>query len=168
MGAIRTPWLLCLSFTINRNTPTISMHHKTHLTGINAALLSAFFLGLAPVFGKAAMGPEKFSPLAVIALRTGIASLLLVMVFAIFRRRDLYIYPAGLFGCFMAGVINGTGSIFYYIGLSRLNASVAQMLYSLYPFFLVFWLQLDKQRSSKLTIYRIVIACMSAFLLTRF
>src|SRR5215207_873194 len=136
-------------------------------TGINAALISALFLGLAPVFGKAAMGAGKFSPLAVVALRTSLAALLLVMIIALFKRKTLYIYPAGLIGCVMAGTVNGIGSIFYYIGLSKLNASVAQMLYALYPFFVAFWLQLDKQAPSKLTGFRIVVAGVSAFLLTR-
>src|SRR5215211_4161351 len=136
-------------------------------TGINAALISALFLGLAPVFGKAAMGDGKFSPLAVVALRTSLAALLLVILIAFSKRRTLYIYPAGFLGCVLAGAVNGIGSIFYYVGLSRLNASVAQMLYALYPFFVAFWLQLDKQTLSKLTIFRIFIAILSAFLLTR-
>jgi drug/metabolite transporter (DMT)-like permease len=135
-------------------------------TGINAALVSALFLGLAPVFGKAAMGAGQFSPLAVVALRTSMAALLLVTIIAVFRRRILYIYPAGLLGCILAGAVNGVGSIFYYIGLSKLNASVAQMLYALYPFFVALWLQLDKQAPSRLTGFRIVIAGVSTFLLT--
>jgi len=135
-------------------------------TGINAALISALFLGLAPVFGKAAMGAGNFSPLAVVALRTSMAALLLVIIIAVFKRRILYIYPAGLLGCLLAGAVNGVGSIFYYIGLSKLNASVAQMLYALYPFFVALWLQLDKQTPSKLTGLRIVIAIVSTFLLT--
>src|SRR5512147_292515 len=141
--------------------------HNARNTGINAALVSALFLGLAPVFGKAAMGAGKFSPLAVVALRTSMAALLLVIIIAVFRRRILYIYPAGLLGCLMAGTVNGIGSIFYYVGLSKLNASVAQMIYALYPFFVALWLQLDKQTPSKLTIVRIIIASISAFLLTR-
>jgi len=140
--------------------------HKGRTTGINAALISAFFLGLAPVFGKAAMGPERFSPLAVVALRTGMAALLLFLIMAIFRRKYIYIYTAGLLGCALAGGINGLGSIFYYIGLSKLNASVAQMLYSLYPFFVAIWLKLDHQPASRLTAIRIIMACMSAVLLT--
>ena len=135
-------------------------------TGINAALISALFLGLAPVFGKAAMGAGKFSPLAVVALRTSMAALLLVIIIAVFKRRILYIYPAGLLGCLMAGTVNGIGSIFYYVGLSKLNASVAQMIYALYPFFVALWLQLDKQTPSKLTIVRIIIASIATFLLT--
>jgi len=115
--------------------------HKGRITGINAALISSFFLGLAPVFGKAAMGPGNFSPLAVVALRTGAAALLLFLIMAVFNRKYIYIYTAGLLGCALAGGINGLGSIFYYIGLSRLNASLAQMLYALYPFFVAFWLR---------------------------
>jgi drug/metabolite transporter (DMT)-like permease len=138
--------------------------HKIRIEGINAALVSAFFLGLAPVFGKAAMGP--FSPLAVVALRTGMAALLLFLIMAVFERKFIYIYPAGLLGCMLAGGINGVGSIFYYIGLSKLNASVAQMLYALYPFFVAFWLRLDNQPVSRLTTIRIIIASISAFLLS--
>lgn len=140
---------------------------KGRSTGINAALISAFFLGLTPVFGKAAMGVGKFSPYAVVALRTSMAALLLVLLIVIFRRRFLYIYPIGLLGCILAGATNGVGSIFYYVGLSKLNASIAQMLYALYPFFVAFWLQLDKQSPSRLTVFRIMIAILSAFLLTR-
>ena len=139
---------------------------KLRNTGINAALISALFLGFAPVFGKAAMGAGMFSPLAVVALRTSMAALLLVILIALSKRRTLYIYPAGFLGCMMAGAVNGIGSIFYYVGLSKLNASVAQMLYALYPFFVAFWLQLDKQAPSKLTGLRIVIAGISTFLLT--
>jgi len=140
---------------------------QTHrLTGIRAALISAFFLGLAPVFGKAAMGPDKFSPLAVVSLRTGFAAILLFLIMTIFRRKYIYIYPAGLLGCALAGGVNGLGSIFYYIGLSRLNASVAQMLYALYPFFVALWLRLDHQTPSRLTMIRIGIAGVSAILLT--
>ena len=139
--------------------------HKGRITGINAALVSAFFLGLAPVFGKAAMGPDKFSPLAVVALRTGMAALLLFLIMVIFRRNFIYIYPAGMLGCALAGGINGLGSIFYYIGLSRLNASVAQMLYALYPFFVAIWLGLDKQTPTRLTVIRIILAIISAVLL---
>jgi len=140
---------------------------KGRSTGINAALISAFFLGLTPVFGKAAMGVGKFSPYAVVALRTSMAALLLVLIIVILKRRFLYIYPIGLLGCILAGATNGVGSIFYYVGLSKLNASIAQMLYALYPFFVAFWLQLDKQSPSGLTIVRIMIAILSAFLLTR-
>lgn len=144
-----------------------NMAHAAYTKGVNAALFSAFFLGLAPVFGKAAMGPEGFSPLAVVALRTSLAAILLVLVLTLTNRSALYIYPAGFFGCMLAGAVNGIGSIFYYQGLSRLNASVAQMLYALYPFFVLLWFQLDRQSPSRLTMFRILLAVFSVYLLTR-
>lgn len=145
----------------------MSRMQNGRLAGINAALISAFFLGLAPVFGKAAMGGDHFSPFAVVALRTSAAALLLFLIMAIFNRKYLYIYGAGLLGCVIAGSINGIGSLFYYVGLSKLNASIAQMLYSLYPFFVATWLILDRQPLSRLTTFRIAIALVSAILLTQ-
>ncbi len=121
--------------------------------GVSAAILSAVFLGLAPVFGKQAM-LLGFSPLAVVAIRTLFAALLLLGVMLAFYRPYLYIYPAGLLGCLIAGWINGIGSLFYYSAIGRLDASVGQLLYSLYPLFVVIWLSLDNQPPNRLTIFR--------------
>ena len=66
-----------------------------HKKGVEAALASALFLGLAPVFGKQAM-TLGFSPLAVVALRTSMAAGLLLFIVFVFRRSYFFIYPAGL------------------------------------------------------------------------
>jgi drug/metabolite transporter (DMT)-like permease len=125
--------------------------------GIQAALSSAIFLGLAPIFGKQAI-IIGFSPLAVVALRTGIAVLLLIILMAVFQRPYFYIYPVGLVGCLLAGFINGLGSILYYTGLSRIDASVGQLIYSFYPLFFVLWLLIDRQPIHRITIYRLLLA----------
>lgn len=138
---------------------------KKQTAGIFAAFSSAFFLGFAPVFGKLAIN-YGFSPLAVVALRTGFAALILFSVIAIFFRPYLYIFPVGLIGCFFAGATNGLGSLFYYMALARLDASVGQLLYSLYPFFVAIWLILDHQAPSKLTFFRIGLATIAVLLLT--
>ena len=134
--------------------------------GIQAALASALFLGLAPIFGRQAIGDFGFSPLAVVALRTSMAAVLLLVIVALFKRPFLYIYPAGLIGCTLAGVINGLGSILYYQSFQYLSASVGQLLYSLYPIFVALWLALDGERPGRLTIVRIVLATGAAVLLT--
>jgi drug/metabolite transporter (DMT)-like permease len=134
-------------------------------TGIGYALASALFLGLSPVFGKQAI-TNGFSPLAVVAFRTCLATCLLLLLTLIFRRSFLYIYPAGLWGCTLAGVINGIGSILYYLALARLSASVGQLIYSLYPVFLAGWLILDRQPISRLTWIRMGIALVGICLLT--
>ena len=134
--------------------------------GIIAALTSAFFLGMAPVFGVRAM-MLGMPPLAVVAIRTLLAAFLLFIIIAVFKRQYLYIYPAGLLGCLLAGWINGLGSLFYYSALGRLGAGVGQLLYSLYPLFVAFWLFLDHQTPSRLTIFRIGLAIPAVILLVQ-
>ena len=139
---------------------------KKQTAGITAAFTSAIFLGLAPVFGKLAI-TQGFSPFAVVALRTGFAAGILLLVISLFYRQYLYIFPIGLIGCILAGTINGLGSLLYYLALARLNASVGQLLYSLYPFFVALWLILDHQPPSRLTFFRIGLATVAVLLLTR-
>jgi drug/metabolite transporter (DMT)-like permease len=138
---------------------------KKYTAGILAAFSSAFFLGLAPVFGKLAI-TQGFSPFAVVALRTGFAAGIMLIIILLFNRQYLYIFPVGLIGCVLAGAINGLGSLFYYLALQRLHASVGQLLYSLYPFFVALWLILDHQPPSRLTIFRITLATVAVLLLT--
>jgi drug/metabolite transporter (DMT)-like permease len=134
--------------------------------GISAAISSALFLGMAPVFGKRAIQLGA-SPLSVVTIRTVLAALFLLLVIAIFKRQYLYIYPAGILGCVMAGVINGIGSLFYYSALGKISAGIGQLLYSLYPLFVALWLFLDRQPPSKLTLFRLGLALPAIFLLTQ-
>jgi drug/metabolite transporter (DMT)-like permease len=132
--------------------------------GIRAALASAVFLGIAPVFGKQAI-LFGFSPLSVVTYRTLIATTFLLVLMLLFKRRFFYIYPIGLAGCILAGLINGLGSIFYYTALSRLDASIGHLLYSFYPLFVALWLLLDRQRISPITIFRLILAVPGVYLL---
>lgn len=134
--------------------------------GIQAALASALFLGMAPIFGKQAI-LSGMPFLQVAALRTLFAALLLVIVMLLFQRKFLYIYPAGLLGCLLAGGINGFGSLLYYGALNRIDAGLGQMLYALYPLFVAVWLRLDHQPLSKLTQTRLAIAIPAIYLITQ-
>ncbi len=139
---------------------------RQHTTGIRAALSSALFLGLAPIFGKQAI-LLGLSPLAVVALRTLLAAILLLVVMLLFKRQFLYIYPAGLLGCLLAGGINGLGSLLYYGSLGRIDAGLGQLLYALYPLFVALWLRLDRQPLSRLTALRLLFTLPALFLLTQ-
>jgi drug/metabolite transporter (DMT)-like permease len=134
--------------------------------GIYAALASAFFMGMAPVFGKQAI-LLGLPPLAVVAVRTILAAIFLLCVMLLFYRKFLFIYPAGLLGCLLAGWINGLGSLFYYSALARIDAGLGHLLYSFYPLFLVLWLSLDKQPPSRLTVIRLTLAVPAIILLTQ-
>ena len=139
--------------------------NKRQSRGVLAALSSAALLGLAPVFGRMAI-ISGFSPLAVVALRTGLAALIILVALALFRRQFLYIFPVGLVGCFLAGTINGFGSVLYYLALGQLPASVGQLLYSLYPLFVAVFSILDRQPVSRFTLIRVGVAGLAVFLLT--
>jgi drug/metabolite transporter (DMT)-like permease len=132
---------------------------------VSAALASAFFLGLAPVFGKLAIR-AGMDPLVLAGLRTLFASLLLLAVIALFKRENLYIYPAGLLGCLLAGGINGLGSLLYYSALGRIDASLGQLIYSLYPLFVALTMWVDRQPPNRLTLARLSLALPALLLLT--
>ncbi len=139
---------------------TLNLREK----GILAASASAVFLGLTPIFGKQSI-LLGFTPLAVVAIRTTIACLLLLVFLAVFKRQYFYIYPLGLTGCLAAGLINGLGSIFYYSALARIDAGIGQLLYSFYPLFMVFWLILDRQSVNRITLLRLLFVLPGTFLL---
>ncbi len=132
--------------------------------GISAALSSALFLGIVPIFGKLAF-EFGFSPFAVIAIRTTIAALFMLILILIQMRPFFYIYPVGLVGCLLAGFINGLGSILYYTALNRLDAGIGHMLYSFYPLFVALWLLLDRQSITRLTMLRLALTIPAVILL---
>lgn len=159
--------LNCLTVRITQITePALSALLRPRSKGIYAALASALFMGMAPIFGKQAI-LFGFPPLAVVAARTLLAALLLLCVMALFYRRYLYIYPAGLLGCLLAGWTNGLGSLFYYSALGRLDAGLGHLLYSLYPLFLILWMTLDHQTPNRLTILRLLLALPAIYLLSQ-
>ncbi len=139
---------------------------RAKFSGTLAAVGSAFFLGMTPIFGKQAI-LIGLPPLAVVAVRSLLAALLMLFAVLFLSPRALYIYPAGLLGCMIAGWLNGIGSLFYYSALGRIDASVGHLLYSLYPLFLMFWLFLDGQPPSRITITRVILAIPGVYLLTQ-
>ena len=132
--------------------------------GIQAAFTSALFLGIIPIFGKQSM-LLGFQPLAVVAFRTTLATIFIMLFISMKKKGSFYIYPVGLIGCLLAGIVNGVGSILYYSALARMHASVAHLLYSFYPLFIALLQFMDKQPLSKITAFRILISLPGVYLL---
>ncbi len=128
-------------------------------------LLSPVFLGMAPVLGKLAYQGGS-DPFTVAAVRTVFAALILWVVYLLFARRYIFIYPAGLLGCVVVGIVNGLGSLMYYNGLSLLNASVAQLLNSTYLIFVVVMARMAGQRLTGRTAARVGLTSFAILLLT--
>lgn len=134
--------------------------------GIRAALLSALVLGTTPILGKVAYA-SGMNPYSLTAVRTLIAASALWLFYLSTKknRKFIYIYPAGILISAAAGALNGLSSLLYYNGLTMIDAGVGQMLYSLYPLFVVIIRRLDGQRVSNWTKVRLVMALTAVVLI---
>lgn len=135
--------------------------------GVTAALTAPIFLGMAPILGKLAIqaGADSFS---VAALRTLVAVGILWITYLLFARRYLYIYPAGLVGCMVIGAINGIGSLFYYGGLSYLDASLVQLINGSYLAFTLILVRLNGDQASLRTLARVGLTMIALVVITSF
>jgi len=140
---------------------------SVYLPALAAAVLTPLFLGVAPVFGKLAITAGA-APFGVAALRTAGAVLLLWAVYLALFRRFIYIYPAGLLGCVVIGVVNGIGSLFYYGGLGLLDASLTQLLNGTYLVFAVLLTRIGGERLDRRMLLRVALALAALVLLTGF
>src|SRR5512143_3871570 len=143
----------------------MSLSRKQRM-GIRAALFSALILGTTPILGKQAY-QAGMDPYSLTALRTLIAASALWTFYLVSkqRRKFIFIYPAGLLISFAAGALNGFSSLLYYNGLTRIDAGVGQMLYALYPLFVVIIRRLDGQAISNWTKVRLALALIAVALL---
>jgi drug/metabolite transporter (DMT)-like permease len=64
------------------------------------------------------------------------------------------------------GVTNGVGSLFYYTGLARLDASLAQLLWTFYPIWVFVFLSAAGHPISRLALLRLTLALLGVYLLT--
>lgn len=135
--------------------------------GIVAALISAMVLGLPPIFGRQAI-LQGTAPLTVVMLRTVLSMSVLWAAYLVSPRlrKYIYIYPVGLAGCLLAGFLNGIGSLAYYDGLGRLNASLVQLIFTLYTLFLTLLARLDGYPITRLTVFRLSLALGAVYLIT--
>jgi drug/metabolite transporter (DMT)-like permease len=142
------------------------MEDHRRLKGLIAALTTPLLMGIAPILGKLAIRADV-DPFTLAALRTGLAAVLLWVVFLIAFRKYTYIFTAGLLGTLAVGAVNGVGSLFYYNGLELLdNASLAQLLNTLYLIFAMMLTRFDGDRISRMSLLRAALAIVAVFLLT--
>lgn len=134
--------------------------------GVRNTALSSFFLGWAPILGKMAYG-LGITPFSLAAFRTLVAVLLLWAWYLLVRRQWLtWLGWKELVGCVAIGAVNGIGSLLYYSGLSRLDASLASFLNTLYILWVVLFLAASGQPVGRLTLIRMALAIGGVYLLT--
>ena len=141
------------------------MQSKFPIQGIIAALMTPVFLGMAPIFGKLA-NQAGADPFTVAAVRTLIAIAILWVTYAIFMRRYIFIYPAGLSGCVIIGTINGIGSLFYYGGLNLLDASLTQLINGFYLIFALLLTRIGGEKITARVMIRVLLALLALVIIT--
>ncbi len=143
----------------------MSLREDRRVRGIAATLLSCLFAGLAPILGKVAY-QAGVDPITLVALRTALAAGLLWLFYLFFWREYTSTNWRNLAGCVGMGIANGVGSLLYYNGLSRMDASLAHILYSMYPFWVFIFLSAAGHPVSRMSAARLGLAIVSVFLLT--
>ncbi len=132
---------------------------------IGATMAATVLSGFAPILGKFAYR-AGVSPFTLVALRTALAAGLLWAFYALVWRRYIRIPWRLLPGCIGMGAVNGFGSLLYYSGLSRMDASLAHLLYAMYPFWVFIFLSAAGHPVSRLAVVRLALVLLSVILLT--
>ena len=142
-----------------------SLLQQWRQTGILWAVLSPLFLGIIPILAKLAyqVGVDVYS---LIAIRTLFATLILWGYVLLFNRRWAESSAPATLSSLLAGGINGFGSIFFYASLTRIDASLGQLINITYLIFVTFILRLLGQKISLLTLFRTALAILGIYWLT--
>lgn len=133
--------------------------------GLFWALLSPLFLGITPIFAKIAYA-TGVDVLTVVAFRTIFAAVLLWAAVLLFARHMIRSSTPAVLSSMLAGAINGVGSLFFYASLSRIDASLGQLINISYLIFVTILLRLIGQSISWLTLFRTGLAIFAMYLLT--
>lgn len=147
-----------------KGSPVSQPNHRR--IGMIAALLTPVFMGTMPIFGKLALraGVDAYT---LVVLRSCLAALLLWIVYRLFWRKYIFIFPAGLIGTAVVGAVNGAGSVLYYNGLLLLdNASLAQLLMLTYVIFAMLLTRIYGQHISATSVLRAALALAAVYLLS--
>ena len=134
--------------------------------GLLWGLLSPVFLGIVPILAKVAYA-VGVSVLTVVAFRTIIAAAFLWAGMLLFRRHLIRSSTPAVVSSVLAGAINGIGSIFFYASLTRIDASLGQLVNITYLVFVTVLVRLAGQAISLLTVLRTFLAIGAIFLLTQ-
>lgn len=155
----------CQEQTESAADEATAVSNKQWRRGLLWALLSPVFLGFLPILAKLAYGTGA-DVLTVVAARTVFAALLLWGGMLFFGRHLIRSSSIAILSSMMAGAINGIGSLFFYASLTRIDASMGQLINIVYLIFVTLILRLAGHTISALTFFRIGLTIFAIYLLT--
>jgi drug/metabolite transporter (DMT)-like permease len=148
---------------MSADAASLARHRQT--TGVIVSLASAMIVGWAPIFGKMAYR-VGVDPYTLAALRTILAAAMLWVFYLVRWRQYIRMDWRNLLGCVGMGAVNGVGSLFYYTGLQRLDASLVSLLNSLYPIWVFVFLSASGHAISRLAVARLTLALVGLYFVT--
>jgi drug/metabolite transporter (DMT)-like permease len=143
----------------------VKEEHHRRISGVYSGVLASFLLGWAPILGKFAYQADV-DPMTLASLRTLVAAAFLWAVYLLVWRRRIGIQWRLIAGCLVVGAINGVGSLFYYTGLDRLDASRAALLGAMYPVWVVIFLSASGQVIRTTTLVQLAASMLGAVFIT--
>jgi drug/metabolite transporter (DMT)-like permease len=147
------------------SSPKLKTNAGVKPVGVYSGLLAAFLLGWAPILGKIAFHAQV-TPNNLAASRSIVAALFLWLFYLVFWRERIVIRVQDAGICLLVGAINGVGSLFYYNGLGRLDASRASLLGATIPIWVIFFLSASGQKFRFITLLQLVCSFFGAVLVT--
>lgn len=127
-------------------------------------LASTLAFSIATPLGKV-MVTANLYPSQILMVRYGSAALLLAISLAIFAPAQLRIDHRGLLIITAAGLVNGLGSLIYFAAFSRIDASVASMIFSINPLVVLGLLALRGEKLTHRHTVRVILGIAGAWLL---
>ena len=142
----------------NQKTPS-------RISGIFSAFLSPTFLGFMPIVAKIAYS-YGVDVNTVAALRTVMAAAVLWVIALVVDRNYIFSSKPAILGSLFAGAINGVGSLFFYSSLTRIDASMGQLINITYLVYVTLLFRMAGYHISKLTVFRTVLAIFAIYVIT--
>jgi len=134
------------------------------LSGVLLILLSVACGSIAPVLIKVGLG-AGVDPVTLLTLRLVVATAIFWVVFALFWPDWLRIDGRGLAGCAAVAAASATGYFCFYWALTRIDASLAPMIFSLFPLVVLLLLALQGEPIMRHSLVRFSLGMLGIYLL---
>jgi drug/metabolite transporter (DMT)-like permease len=135
-----------------------------HTSGLLLALLAVFLLSTAPILIKVGLA-EAIDPVTLLMPRLLAATAIFWAVYLLFWPDKLRIDRKGLACCALVAAANSTSMLSMYLALTRIDASVAFMIFALYPLAALLLLAARGERITRLNLARLSLALLGVYLL---
>ncbi len=146
------------------STARVGAATTLHWWGWPVALISTISFSVAPPVAKAAIG-VGLDPTQILLVRFVVSTLLLLFTILLTNPRLIRIDRRGLLTTTGIGLANGLGLLAFFWSLTRLNASIASMIFAIQPVAVLALLALRGERLTVRSGVRVLIGLLGVYLL---